>query len=84
MAFSEFSRNFLDPNQNAFDLRDFTALMNFMVLPDTLEFAINFTLSHPNLQQLMSESFDLVIVEVFHSESLLGEFKVQIYSSSFT
>jgi hypothetical protein len=62
-----------DPMKNIFDASKLTALMNFIILPDMLSDAINFTLSHPNMRKLMNEKFDLVIIEVFHSEALLGK-----------
>lgn len=55
-----------------FDLEKLPTYKNFQILPELFEVIINFTLAHPNVQQLMSEQFDAVIVEVFHSEALLG------------
>lgn len=59
--------------KNPFDLADVSPAMNFLILPTMLEGVLNFTLSHPNVQSLMNENFDVVIVESFHSEVLLGE-----------
>lgn len=58
---------------NMFDVFNIPAMMNFIILPDVLEGTINFTLSHPNVKSLMNEKFDAVVVEVFHSEALLGK-----------
>lgn len=55
-----------------FDLEKLPTYLNFQILPELFEGIINFTLAHPNVQQLMNEQFDAVIVEVFHSEALLG------------
>lgn len=51
-------------------------LMNFVLLPSMFEKTIDFTLSHPNFQILWTEHFDIVIVEVFHSEALIGKFDI--------
>lgn len=75
---------FSDPNQNLFDFTNMAAVMNFLICADAMETSINFTLSHPNFQQLIQEKFDLVIVELFHSEALLGEVKVSDQSSLLT
>lgn len=47
--------------------------MHFLILPELFENVINFTLAHPNVKKLMNEKFDVVIVESFHSEALLGK-----------
>jgi hypothetical protein len=60
---------------NMFDVSNIPAFMNFLIVPDVLEGTINYTLSHPSVQSLMNENFDAVVVEVFHSEALLGELR---------
>jgi hypothetical protein len=60
-------------NRNMFDYADLPPGMDFIVLPEVFEFVINFTLSHPNVLTIMKESFDVVVLEVFHSEALLGK-----------
>lgn len=62
-----------DPKKNKFELASISPLMNFMILPEILEDIINFTLGHPNVQNLMNEKFDVVIVETFNSEALMGK-----------
>lgn len=57
-----------------FEFADLSPIKNFLILPEVLENIINFTLSHPNVKKIMNEKFDAVIVEVFHSEALLGNF----------
>jgi hypothetical protein len=56
-----------------FNFANIPPVMNFLILPGKLEATLNFTLSHPNFQKLMSEQYDVVIVETFHSEVLLGK-----------
>lgn len=67
-----FNLFFVDKN-NAFDLAVLSPTMNFLILPEILEKISDFTLSHPNVQKLMNNKYDVVIVEAFHSEVLLGK-----------
>ena len=70
---------FLLATTNPFDLANISPLINFVVLPEMLEKILDFTLSHPNFQSLLNENFDVVIVESFHSEVLMGNFLQQLF-----
>lgn len=65
---------FTEAHRNPFDFVNLPPWANFFILPPMFESIINFTLSHQSVQDLMNEKFDMVIVEVFHSEALLGKF----------
>lgn len=56
-----------------FSFENLPTIENFVILPEVMEMVIDFALSHTNVKQLLNEKFDAVIVEVFHSESLLGK-----------
>lgn len=65
-----------------FNAENLPVLTSLTLLPDSLEKTIDFALSHPNVRQLMNEKFDAVVVEVFHSEALLGKCRsITNYSS---
>ena len=68
--------NFADPTKNIFDFEKMHVFLNFVILPDILEETVNFTMLHPNVQKLLhsDKKFDAVIVEMFHTEALFGNF----------
>lgn len=63
-----------DSSHNPFDLEKMPPFMNFVILPEIFDAVVNFTLSHPNVQNLLksNEKFDLVIAELFNSEATFG------------
>lgn len=69
-----------------FETEDWSAVKMINFLSDVGEFYSNYTLSHPNVQNLMKheKNFDAVVVEVFWVEALYGEIKNSCKNSSKT
>lgn len=64
-----------DQSPNMFETEDWSAVKMINFLSDVGKFYSNYTLSHPNVQNLMKheKNFDAVVVEVFWVEALYGE-----------
>jgi len=61
-----------------FGMAEMPISMNFVILPPITEKIVNFTLSHPNVRQIMNEEFDAIFIEIFIMEALFGELKLQM------
>lgn len=52
---------------------------NFIILPQVIAMDVEFTLTQPEVQKILSsssETFDVVIAEIFQADALFGEFKI--------
>lgn len=67
-----------DQSPNMFETEEWSAVKMINFLSNIGEFYSNFTLSHPNVQNLMKYEthFDAVVAEVFWVEALYGELRI--------